>query len=930
MSSSQGSPSGGRSQAMNDENDESRHEREDRGGDDDDASTGRLNNNHNAPPLEPAMVCTCVVELGPRVCFATYNEDSNEIILEESVCSGKDFGVVAEKYFALLRPNLLLVSSKVVSNESFLEALTRPLSQLDLDGEEEEENNVTPLASRSIPYRVLKSGAFDSRTCMTLISQKLRVLSLLRKTQEGAAGQYYDPLYQDGNLPYYNSDNQRVFPVSSYHQLGTLINFNSEITVKCIGALLSFLQGTIFRTEADETVTVANITHAQTSKFMILGEGAIEALHIFATEHHPLMAAKGRGNSKEGSSIFSLLDRTCSKGGRQMLRNWMLKPLLNRDEILMRQDGVELFMDATMIDSESLMGLMSNLLNEIAPINQILQRLKKCATLPVDFVKLTRTLSAANEICGVLSNEIIGSLQAAMPDDETAAASEAAMYRRHKAGRYIFFVQHILERCNVQVLTSLQEHICSVVDEESTYECGSVCINTGFHQELDARKEEYDKLPGILLEARNQVMQKHPQLGHLIVLFYPQVGFLVGMTQQFAIDPATGMFSEALPSDFKYQFGKDAMYYFNNDDTAILNQTFGDLDGWIKDTEAMIISDLEDEILEQETELRETFLALSEMDCILAFAFVARERNYIRPTILPPPPPDSHSTTIVKIKRGRHPLQEILVEGRPFVANHVEIDDKKLVNVLTGPNFSGKSCYARKVGALVYMAHIGSFVPCDECVLSIVDQIFTQFARTETCAVPQSSFQLDLTQMGGIFSRCTPRSLVILDEFGKGTSPSSGIALLVSALRWFASKDVAVVCTTHFLEMFSRGYLTDGQNGINAMQMAVHIPDDTEDMATPLFRLQEGVASSSAGIICARMAGLDRRIVRRAKQIVASLKAGKPIEASLDLLKAEVESMPAAVKQALGYYFAVDWANATDEQVETLIEKFQALRQAHV
>jgi DNA mismatch repair protein MSH5 len=257
------------------------------------------------------------------------------------------------------------------------------------------------------------------------------------------------------------------------------------------------------------------------------------------------------------------------------------------------------------------------------------------------------------------------------------------------------------------------------------------------------------------------------------------------------------------------------------------------------------------------------------------------------------------------------------------------------------------------------MAQIGSFVPCDECSISIVDHIFTQFARVETCAVPQSSFQLDLTQMGTIFRKSTPRSLVIIDEFGNGkrsvmirgslkppasevmlaiisclppviagTSPSSGIALLVAALRWFASKKTAVLCTSHFLEMFSQGFLIDGQNGINAIQMAVHVPDHQEDTATPLFRLEQGVASSSAGIICARMAGLDKKIVSRAKEVVARLKARKPIEPCLDVLREEAErNISSTVKQALGYFFTVpDWTNASDDEVETLIRKVEDLR----
>jgi MutS domain III len=317
-----------------------------------------------AQPLQTATVCTCVVDLGSRVCFATYNEDTNEMMLEESPCNGNDLGILAEKHFALVRPNLLLLGRRIVNNAAFLEALMHPIPGPS-NGGDHDATGCNGGSSRSMPYRVLKSGAFDSRVCMPLIVQKLRVLSLLRKAQQDGQSSGVAPTYDDGNYPYYTADNQRAYPVSNYHMLGTLIDFSSEVQIKCVGALVSFLQTTIFRLEADETVTLARIVHTQSSMYMNLSESAIESLHIFSTEHHPLVAAKGRGNSKEGFSIFSLLDRTCSRGGREMLKHWMLKPLLNRDEIMMRLDGVELFAESSLIDSESMLGLLITLLQEI-------------------------------------------------------------------------------------------------------------------------------------------------------------------------------------------------------------------------------------------------------------------------------------------------------------------------------------------------------------------------------------------------------------------------------------------------------------------------------------------------------------------------------------------------------------------------------------
>mmetsp|Transcript_37010 Transcript_37010/g.54189 ORF Transcript_37010/g.54189 Transcript_37010/m.54189 type:complete len:218 (+) Transcript_37010:675-1328(+) len=197
-----------------------------------------------------------------------------------------------------------------------------------------------------------------------------------------------------------------------------------------------------------------------------------------------------------------------------------------------------------------------------------------------------------------------------------------------------------------------------------------------------------------------------------------------------------------------------------------LDDEIGDLDAFIKDTESMIVSELEEEILECESELRSTFGALAELDCILSFASCAADLNFVRPEVVSGND-GSNEENIIFIENGRHPLQELIIDDE-FIANDTMIDNTNRVNVITGPNFSGKSCYTRQVGVLVYLAHIGCFLPCDRAKISITDQILARISSVETCAVPQSSFQLDLTQMASIMRRSTSRTLVLIDEFGKG------------------------------------------------------------------------------------------------------------------------------------------------------------------
>lgn len=416
----------------------------------------------------------------------------------------------------------------------------------------------------------------------------------------------------------------------------------------------------------------------------------------------------------------------------------------------------------------------------------------------------------------------------------------------------------------------------------------------------------------------SQVLQKYPNLLTVKVVFLPQVGFLIALDKRNHHHlPDTNEFPD-LPQDFSYVFVQDNEVFFKNTDMRRLDDEIGDLDAFIKDTESMIVSELEEDILDCEAELRITFGALAQLDCILSFASCAADLNFVRPYVVDNN--DSVDGDQIIIENGRHPLQELLLDG-DFIANDTYIDSKFPMNIITGPNFSGKSCYARQVGLIVFMSHIGSFVPCDKAVIPITDQILARISSIETCAIPQSSFQLDLTQMATILNRSTNKSLVLIDEFGKGTSPLSGISVLTAALKKLLKIKCKVVCTTHFLEIFSLGLLKDGEDGIKVLQMAVHVPDSDDDNAIPLFKLEKGLAKSSAGLVCAKMAGVHDDVVNRANEILGALKNGNQVKPIPSNLNSNSVFQPAA-KAALRQFLSIDsWKDEPMSSISKLQEK---------
>ncbi|KAL7436653.1 hypothetical protein ACHAXM_005294 [Skeletonema potamos] len=741
-----------------------------------------INHDNAAPPdTEPALRVLSFFEQGSRIAFACYNEEENEIVFEDECAhNGADTERIVRGVLVATRPNLILVANKVLTNAPLLECLTTmPLGSDEGLRANNDAANVGVAAARqseatsveepaagagtsgnttrtaaTIPYQLLKSSAFEPRSCRSVILQKLRVLTMMRR-----------PMTEDYTSHDYNSYNASSSqPPSNFHSLASVINFDSQTLVRALGSLLIYLRNTAFSLEEGSTVTINNIRRCPASdSFLRLYESTMRTLRIFATDHHPLVAnnnIKGRSyqKSKEGFSLFTLLDRTRSKAGRERLRQWMTQPLRDADKIRQRHVGIELFLHR---DSHPGASLLLEKLSNIGRVDAILLRMQRCCAQPNDFLQLGRMLDAAYAIVATLSGEIRERAHK-LDRDINHQSMEVTGRETQQQFPSVAFIDELLRQCHVPVIRNLRERMASVIDEEVTAEIKDHCvINFGFHEELDRAKETFETLDETLSEVGRQVLAKHEELISLKVVFLPQVGFLVSIDKRQHVHDETTNSFPTIPDDFDFVFVQDNDAFFKNSDMNQLDEEIGDLDAFIKDTEALIVSDLEEDILECESELRSTFSALADLDCILSLAGSAADLNFVKPEIV------SDISGVIDIENGRHPLQELIVDDK-FIPNDTAMDETNRVLVVTGPNFSGKSCYARQVGVLVYLAHVGSFLPCDSARISIFDQILVNFGDVETCAVPQSTFQRDLTQIAGIFHRSTPNTLVLIDEFGKG------------------------------------------------------------------------------------------------------------------------------------------------------------------
>ncbi|MBZ0252405.1 MAG: DNA mismatch repair protein MutS, partial [Candidatus Methylomirabilis sp.] len=255
--------------------------------------------------------------------------------------------------------------------------------------------------------------------------------------------------------------------------------------------------------------------------------------------------------------------------------------------------------------------------------------------------------------------------------------------------------------------------------------------------------------------------------------------------------------------------------------------------------------------------------AVARLDVLAAFAELAAERNYARPVL--------DDSDALLIREGRHPVVEDLSEGEPFVPNDAEMDaEARRLLILTGPNMGGKSTYLRQVALIALLAHVGAFVPAAEARLGLVDRIFTRVGASDNLSRGLSTFMVEMTETANILNTATRRSLIVLDEVGRGTSTFDGVSIAWAVAEHVAAKIRArTLFATHYHELTE---LADTQDGVVNLSVSVR---EWNERIVFLRRIVEGPSPSSYGIQVARLAGLPREVIERAKAILKNLEAGE-------------------------------------------------------
>ncbi|KAJ4380862.1 hypothetical protein N0V86_004224 [Didymella sp. IMI 355093] len=502
---------------------------------------------------------------------------------------------------------------------------------------------------------------------------------------------------------------------------------------------------------------------------------------------------------------------------------WKAEPLLNINVINERLDAVSTFSHPE--NGAALDALVQNMKN-IGNMRAMMINLRKGVGGSVPGRNsLSRSVWTSVRGFSFHALKIKDALQEVLDGDNLAIKKKARMLSRLITSTNMI---QILEKFEGYHLAQVGRKISETVDFEKSAEEGRTVILPGIDEELDQMKRTLNGLEDILNQVAGKLSEGMPPnlKASLNVIYFPQIGFLVIVP----FDPVTGTaaYDGSFENPWELMFSAEGQVYFKTAEVKEMDDHFGDIYGIISDREIEISHDLAQFVLQYEELFTSCSDACGELDTLLALAQGAKDYKLVRPRMT--------LENTVQIEKGRHILQErtvaSFVPNDTFIVggagdNRSDADQQRdsssylqnsttsyesgpSVLILTGPNYSGKSVYLKQVALIVFMAHVGSFVPAENATIGLTDRILSRVTTRETVSRAQSAFMLDLQQISLALNLATRRSLLVVDEFGKGTNASDGAGLACAVIEYLlslGSERPKVIGATHFHEIFEMGLL---------------------------------------------------------------------------------------------------------------------------
>lgn len=544
----------------------------------------------------------------------------------------------------------------------------------------------------------------------------------------------------------------------------------------------------------------------------IYKEKSDQYLYLDANTRRNLELTENMTTRKKRGSLIGLFDRTKTSMGARLLRTFIEEPV--RDEIIIneRLDAVEELLNKQMMVDD-----ISHVLSGIFDIERVTGKIAYGNIMPKDCLSLKFSLIKANELKAVLNNAVSSNLLVKCLND---------------FGDYDDCLD-ILER--------------GISDNPPTTLKEGGYIKEGYDQTLDSYTNAGKLGQQWLVELEAKIKQE-TGIKNLRVSYNRIFGYYIEVSKSQ---------TSLVPKEWiRRQTTTNGERYINEElkvmEDKILNCTQNALS-----LEANLYADIKSFLLKKVPVLQKLAKAIALIDTLVAYSVVAKEGNYCRPVI-------NNSINKIEIINGRHPVIEQLLNGNDFVPNDCYLDNNEdRTMIITGPNMAGKSTFMRQVAIITLLAHIGSFVPAKSAQISITDRIFTRIGASDDLAFGQSTFMVEMTEVAGILNNATSKSLLLLDEVGRGTSTYDGLSIAWSVVEYLSQH---LTCKTLFATHYHE--LTDLEGKIEGVKNYRILVKEINNNIIFLHKIARGSANKSFGIEVAKLAGLPDEIITRAKEIL--------------------------------------------------------------
>lgn len=567
------------------------------------------------------------------------------------------------------------------------------------------------------------------------------------------------------------------------------------------GALLKYL----YETQKNSLNNILDIHPYSIGKYMIIDSSSRRNLELVETM---------REKQKRGSLLW-VLDKTKTAMGARLLRSYVKQPLIDKDEIIKRQDFIE-ELNSKEICREELRAFLA----PIYDLERLITRITYQSANPRDMIAFRNSLQMLPDIKNVLDGLNCDLAEEIKNDFD-------CLVDLHKL-----------------LLDSIQEEPpISVRDGD--------IIRQGYNEEVDRLRNA--KTEGKTWLAELEAKEKESTgIKNLRIKYNKVFGYYLEVTNSF---------KDLVPDYYvRKQTLTNAERYITPELKELEDTILGSEDRLVS-LEYELFRQVRDEIAGNVSRIQKTAHALAALDAFVSLALVASQNNYCRP--------DINTDGVINIKGGRHPVVEKMITNDLFIDNDTYLDNgNNRISIITGPNMAGKSTYMRQSALIVLMAQIGSFVPATSADIGIVDRIFTRVGASDDLASGQSTFMVEMNEVANILRNATANSLLILDEIGRGTSTFDGLSIAWAVVEHISNPELLGAKTlfaTHYHELTELEGKLDNVNNY-----CIAVKEKGDDIVF-LRKIIKGGADKSYGIQVAKLAGLPDSVVERAKVIVNNL-----------------------------------------------------------